>query len=119
MDSVVCHCNSYSITIRQIERTKYMSKHKSIKALIRKLTTLTIYNAEQIISTEHKLETEIVPMLKQNSMKHTLYQEILSKAKELNILATASVMQSTHAKLATSIQIESIQRELVALASQL
>ena len=94
-----------------------MSKHKSIKALIRKLTTLTIYNAEQIISTEHKLETEIVPLLKQHSLKQTLYQEILSKA--LNILATASVMQSTHAKLATSIQIESVQRELNALVSQL
>lgn len=96
-----------------------MSKRKSIKALIRKLTMLTIYNAEQIISTEHKLETEIVPMLKQHSLKQGLYQEILSKAKELNILATASIIQSTHAKLATSIQIETVQRELVALASQL
>lgn len=96
-----------------------MSKHKSIKALIRKLTTLTIYNAEQIISTEHKLETEIVPLLKQHSLKQTLYQEILSKAKELNILATSSVMQSTHAKLATSIQIENVQRELNALVLQL
>ena len=58
-------------------------------------------------------------MLKQHSLKQTLYQEILSKAKELNILATASIIQSTHAKLATSIQIETIQRELNALVSQL
>ena len=96
-----------------------MSRHKSIKALIRKLTILTIYNAEQIISTEHKLETEIISMLNQHSLKQGLYHEILSTAKELNILATASIIQSTHAKLATSIQIETVQRELVALASQL
>ena len=52
--------------------------------------------------------------LNQNSTK-----KILAKAKELNILATASVMQSVHAKLVTSIQIESIQRELVARSKEL
>lgn len=44
---------------------------------------------------------------------------LLAKAKELNILATASVMQSMHTKLATSIQIESIQRDLAALSEEL
>lgn len=96
-----------------------MSKHKNIKSLLRKLTTLTIYHAEKIISTEHQLEKEIVPMLKNSSTKSEIYKEILAKAKELNILATASVMQSVHVKLATSIQIESLQRELVALGEEL
>lgn len=96
-----------------------MSKHKNIKSLLRKLTTLTVYHAEKIISTEHQLEKEIVQLLKNHSTKSDIYKEILAKAKELNILATASVMQSTHTKLATSIQIESIQRELVALREKL
>ena len=96
-----------------------MSKHKNIKSLLRKLTTLTVYHAEKIISTEHQLEKEIVPMLKNSSTKSETYKEILAKAKELNILATASVMQSVHVKLATSIQIESLQRELVALSEEL
>lgn len=96
-----------------------MSKHKNIKSLLRKLTTLTVYHAEKIISTEHQLEKEIVPLLKSHSTKSHLYQKILAKAKELNILATASVMQSTHTKLATSIQIESIQRELAVLREKL
>lgn len=96
-----------------------MSKHKNIKSILRKLTTLTVYNAEKIISTEHQLEKEIVPLLKNSSTKSETYKEILAKAKELNILATASVMQSMHTKLATSIQIESIQRDLVALGEGL
>ena len=96
-----------------------MSKHKSIKSLLRKLTTLTVYHAEKIISTEHQLEKEIVPLLKNSSTKSEIYKEILAKAKELNILATASVMQSMHTKLATSIQIESLQRELQELGDQL
>lgn len=96
-----------------------MSKHKNIKSILRKLTTLTVYHTEKIISTEHQLEKEIVPLLKNNSTKSELYKEILSKAKELNILATASVMQSMHTKLATSIQIESLQRDLVALGEEL
>lgn len=96
-----------------------MSKHKNIKSLLRKLTTLTVYHAEKIISTEHQLEKEIVPMLKNSSTKSEIYKQILAKAKELNILATASVMQSVHVKLATSIQIESLQRDLVALSEEL
>ena len=96
-----------------------MSKHKNIKSLLRKLTTLTVYHAEKIISTEHQLEKEIVPMLKNSSTKSEIYKQILAKAKELNILATASVMQSMHTKLATSIQIESLQRELIALSEEL
>lgn len=96
-----------------------MSKHKNIKSLLRKLTTLTVYHAEKIISTEHQLEKEIVPLLKNSSTKSEIYKEILAKAKELNILATASVMQSMHTKLATSIQIESLQRELQELGDQL
>lgn len=96
-----------------------MSKHKNIKSLLRKLTTLTVYHAEKIISTEHQLEKEIIPLLKNSSTKSELYKEILAKAKELNILATASVMQSMHTKLATSIQIESLQRELQELGDQL
>ena len=96
-----------------------MSKHKNIKSLIRKLTTLTVYHAEKIVSTEHQLEKEIIPLLKNSSTKSEIYKEILAKAKELNILATASVMQSVHTKLATSIQIESLQRELVALSEEL
>lgn len=96
-----------------------MSKHKNIKSLLRKLTTLTVYHAEKIISTEHQLEKEIVPLLKNSSTKSEIYKEILAKAKELNILATASVMQSTHTKLATSIQIESLQRELAVLREKL
>lgn len=96
-----------------------MSKHKNIKSLLRKLTTFTVYHAEKIISTEHQLEKEIVPLLKNSSTKSEIYKEILAKAKELNILATASVMQSMHTKLATSIQIESLQRELVALGEEL
>jgi len=79
-----------------------MSKHKNIKSILRKLTTLTV-----------------VPMLKNSSTKSEIYKEILAKAKELNILATASVMQSMHTKLATSIQIESIQRDLIALGEEL
>lgn len=96
-----------------------MSKHKNIKSLLRKLTTLTVYHAEKIISTEHQLEKEIVPLLKNSSTKSEIYKQILAKAKELNILATASVMQSVHVKLATSIQIESLQRELVTLSKEL
>ena len=96
-----------------------MSKHKNIKSLLRKLTTLTVYHAERIISTEHQLEKEIIPLLKNSSTKSELYKEILTKAKELNILATVSVMQSTHTKLATSIQIESLQRELIALSKHI
>lgn len=96
-----------------------MSKHKNIKSLLRKLTTLTVYHAEKIVSTEHQLEKEIIPLLKNSSTKSELYKEILAKAKELNILATASVMQSVHTKLATSIQIESLQRELQELGDQL
>ena len=96
-----------------------MSKHKNIKSLLRKLTTLTVYHAEKIISTEHRLEKEIVPLLKNSSTKSETYKEILAKTKELNILATASVMQSVHVKLATSIQIESLQRELQELGDQL
>ena len=96
-----------------------MSKHKNIKSLLHKLTTLTVYHAEKIVSTEHQLEKEIIPLLKNSSTKSELYKEILAKAKELNILATASVMQSMHTKLATSIQIESLQRELQELGDQL
>ena len=96
-----------------------MSKHKNIKSLLRKLTTLTVYHAEKIVSTEHQLEKEIIPLLKNSSTKSELYKEILAKAKELNILATASVMQSMHTKMATSIQIESLQRELQELGDQL
>lgn len=96
-----------------------MSKHKNIKSLLRKLTTLTVYHAEKIVSTEHQLEKEIIPLLKNSSTKSEIYKEILAKAKELNILATASVMQSMHTKLATSIQIESLQRELQELGDQL
>lgn len=96
-----------------------MSKHKNIKSLLRKLTTLTVYHAEKIVSTEHQLEKEIIPLLKNSSTKSELYKEILAKAKELNILATASVMQSMHTKLVTSIQIESLQRELQELGDQL
>lgn len=96
-----------------------MSKHKNIKSILRKLTTLTVYHAEKIISTEHQLEKEIVPMLKNSSTKSEIYKQILAKAKELNILATASVMQSVHVKLATSIQIESLQRELATLSEEL
>ena len=96
-----------------------MSKHKNIKSLLRKLTTLTVYHAEKIVSTEHQLEKEIIPLLKNSSTKSELYKEILAKAMELNILATASVMQSMHTKLATSIQIESLQRELQELGGQL
>lgn len=96
-----------------------MSKHKNIKSLLRKLTTLTVYHAEKIISTEHQLEKEIIPLLKNSSTKSEIYKEILAKAKELNILATASVMQSMHTKLTTSIQIESLQRELQELGDQL
>ena len=96
-----------------------MSKHKNIKSILRKLTTITIYHAEKIISTEHQLEKEIIPMLKNSSTKSEIYKQILAKAKELNILATASVMQSVHVKLATSIQMESLQRELVALGEEL
>lgn len=96
-----------------------MSKHKNIKSLLRKLTTLTVYHAEKIVSTEHQLEKEIIPLLKNSSTKSEIYKEILAKAKELNILATASVMQSMHTKMATSIQIESLQRELQELGDQL
>ena len=71
-----------------------MSKHKNIKSLLRKLTTLTVYHAEKIISTEHQLEKEIVPLLKNSSTKSEIYKEILAKAKELNILATASVIRN-------------------------
>ena len=60
-----------------------------------------------------------MPSARIETTKSDLYQEILTKAKELNILATASAMQSVHAKLATSIQTESLQRELVALSKEL
>lgn len=96
-----------------------MHKHKSIKALLKKLTEYSIYNAEQLISTEHHLEREILSKLKQHSTKQDLYLEILTISKELNILATASVLQDTHTKLATSIKIESLQRQLKSLANQL
>lgn len=65
------------------------------------------------------LDELVVPLLKNSSTKSEIYKEILAKAKELNILATASVMQSMHTKLATSIQIESIQRDLIALSEEL
>ena len=66
-----------------------MSKHKTIKSLLRKLTTLTVYHAEKIISTEHQLEKEIVPMLKNSSTKSEIYKEILAKASSSSSVISA------------------------------
>lgn len=88
-----------------------MTTHKSIKALCRKLITGDIYHADRLITLERQLEHELIPLLT-GSQKKATYQAILNTSKIISELATSSLMQDTHTKLATALRLEDAQREL-------
>lgn len=88
-----------------------MPTHKSIKALCRKLIDGDIYHASRLITLEHHLEHELVPLLA-TSGKKDIYHHILEVGKVISELATSSLMQDTHMKLATALRLEDTQREL-------
>lgn len=88
-----------------------MSTHKSIKALCRKLIDGDIYHASRLITFERHLEHELVPPLL-TSGKKDVYYEILNISKVISELATSSLMQNTHMKLATALRLEDAQRDL-------
>lgn len=88
-----------------------MPTHKSIKALCRKLIDGDIYHATRLITLERHLEHELMPLLS-TSGKKNIYHHILKTSKVISELATSSLMQDTHMKLATALRLEDAQREL-------
>lgn len=88
-----------------------MPTHKSIKALCRKLIDGDIYHASRLITLEHHLEHELVPLLA-TSGKKDIYQQILETSTVISELAASSLSQDTHMKLATALRLEDAQREL-------
>jgi hypothetical protein len=88
-----------------------MPTHKSIKALCRKLIDGDIYHASRLITLERHLEHELIPLLAISGKKDD-YHQILKVSKVISELATSSLMQDTHTKLATAIRLEDAQREL-------
>lgn len=88
-----------------------MPTHKSIKALCRKLIDGDIYHASRLITLERHLEHELMPLLA-TSGKKDIYHQILETSKIISELATSSLMQDTHTKLATALRLEDAQREL-------
>ena len=88
-----------------------MPTHKSIKALCRKLIDGDIYHANRLITIERHLEHELVPLLS-TSGKKAIYHKILNISKTISELATSSLMQDTHMKLATALRLEDAQRDL-------
>ncbi len=88
-----------------------MPTHKSIKALCRKLIDGDIYHASRLITLERHLEHELMPLLATSGKKDT-YHQILETSKIISELATSSLMQDTHTKLATALRLEDAQREL-------
>lgn len=88
-----------------------MPTHKSIKALCRKLIEGDIYHASRLVTLERHLEHELIPLLS-TSGKKDIYHQILEIGKVISELATSSLMQDTHTKLATALRLEDAQREL-------
>lgn len=88
-----------------------MPIHKSIKALCRKLIDGDIYHANRLITLERHLEHELTPLLS-TSGKKDVYYKILEIGKAISELATSSLMQDTHMKLATALRLEDAQRKL-------
>jgi hypothetical protein len=88
-----------------------MPTHKSIKALCRKLIDGDIYHASRLITLERHLEHELMPLLA-TSGKKAIYHEILDISKIISELATSSLIQDTHMKLATALRLEDAQHQL-------
>ena len=88
-----------------------MPTHKSIKALCSKLIDGDIYHASRLITLEHHLEHELMPLLA-TSGKKDIYHHILETSKVISELAISSLMQDTHMKLATALRLEDAQRQL-------
>lgn len=88
-----------------------MPTHKSIKTLCRKLIDGDIYHATRLITIERHLEHELVPLLA-TSGKKDVYHDSLDIGKAISELATSSLMQDTHMKLATALRLEDAQRQL-------
>ena len=88
-----------------------MPTHKSIKALCRKLIDGDIYHASRLITLERHLEHELAPLLS-TSGKKDIYHQILEVGKVISELATSSLIQDTHMKLATALRLEDTQRQL-------
>ena len=88
-----------------------MPTHKFIKALCRKLIDGDIYHASRLITLKRHLEHELMPLLS-TSGKKDVYYEILDIGKAISELATSSLMQDTHMKLATALRLEDAQRQL-------
>lgn len=88
-----------------------MPTHKSIKALCRKLIDGDIYHASRLITLEHHLEHELIPLLA-TSGKKDVYYDILDIGKGISELAASSLMQDMHTKLATALRLEDAQRHL-------
>lgn len=88
-----------------------MPTHKSIKVLCRKLINGDIYHASRLITLERHLEHELVPLLS-TSGKKDIYHHILEVGKVISELATSSLIQDTHMKLATALHLEDAQRQL-------
>ena len=95
-----------------------MPTHKSIKALCRKLIDGDIYHASRLITLEHHLEHELIPLLS-TSGKKAIYHEILDISKVISELAASSLIQDTHMKLATALRLEDAQRQLKKLYEDL
>lgn len=88
-----------------------MPTYKSIKALCRKLIDGDIYHASRLITLERHLEHELIPLLS-TSGKKAIYHDILDISKIISELATSSLMQDMHTKLATALRLEDAQRQL-------
>ena len=88
-----------------------MPTHKSIKALCRKLIDGDIYHASRLITLEHHLEHELIPLLA-TSGKKDVYYDSLDIGKAISELAASSLMQNMHTKFATALRLEDAQRHL-------
>lgn len=56
---------------------------------------------------------------KQTAEQPTLYDDLITVAKEINTIATSALHQDLHAKVAASIRIEDAQRRLKKLIAKL
>lgn len=95
-----------------------MNERKQIKRLANELATLSIYHAQRIINKEPKLEP-ILYRAKQTADNPKLYDDLIAVAKEINTIATSTLHQDLHAKVAASIRIEDAQRRLKKLIAKL
>lgn len=94
-------------------------KQKSIKGLLRQLLKETVYSPARVSEIVHSLEIVIQKEIDKGTTYKAIYLDALRIAKELHIIASASISQPIIYKIGSSNKFESLKEQLKQVLEEL